>query len=933
MDNRREIRKFLLPAALVLFAAAQSFGIDAGRALSRVSFSPDSLAVSDSTAPAMDSLTDALDSIAIVPNPDTLSAVTEGLADSTGASGTVSDSTSGEGFDDDFGDFLEAEEDSVPQISVLDTLTIPEGLDTLDPFKFKYFKAIKDSATLVMTRDSLLAIPDSVELFRLDSLYTKDSSEVAAWKFAQWYASLDKDGLKKYHFQKKMEAKMHRMDSVLNLKEEKMARRDSIRTDTPRILETYVLPDSMLYKRIVTWTHDSDFNNVETFDLDTSYNFHFNDYPFYRNDVKATYLGVAGSAAQTYNWFKREHTEGAGFYDPYTVYSYNKENLPQYNTKTPYTELAYWGNLFTTKQKAEDDIKILTTQNITPATNVTLEYHRYGGGGWLQHEKTDNRTFVFSGNHIGKKYVMHAGYIFNSVKRNENGGIVDNKWIRDTLVDPKEIETRLASAEASNKLKKNTIFLDQTYRIPFSFINNIKTKKLMDAQLYVRDSLALTLDSAALANYDSTTFVKIKDSLATNNSDLTSAFIGTSSEYSVYVKSYKDALRSSDKTGSELYGGNFFLNPAKTADSLRFLNIDNKIFLKLQPWSRDAIVSNVNAGVGDRIRNWYSFQPGSYLKPANNVIKNSLYAYAGAGGQFKDYLTWNAKGWYGFAGYEMNDMSLEADAELRFKPFRRDRNSPMIFGARFETSLREPDWYQQHLYANHARWDNEFTKTSVTRIEGHFSIPRWKLDAEVGYALLANNIYYDSLSVIRQNATPMSVLSASLHKDFALSIFHFDHNILFQMSSNEEVLPLPMLAARLRYYIQFNVKKNVMQMQLGANATMSTRWYEQGYNPALGVFYNQRTEQYGMCPYIDVFANVQWKRCCIYVRYVNLNMGWPSARADFFSAHNYIMPERCLRLGIFWPFYTLSESAVSSKGGAAGGRGASGGRGAAGRMR
>ena len=78
-----------------------------------------------------------------------------------------------------------------------------------------------------------------------------------------------------------------------------------------------------------------------------------------------------------------------------------------------------------------------------------------------------------------------------------------------------------------------------------------------------------------------------------------------------------------------------------------------------------------------------------------------------------------------------------------------------------------------------------------------------------------------------------------LKKDFRLWKFHLDHRALFQLSSNPDVMPLPMLALDFRYYLQFDVVKNVMQMQIGADGRFTTKWYAPAYNPALGVFHRQ----------------------------------------------------------------------------------------------
>ena len=109
-----------------------------------------------------------------------------------------------------------------------------------------------------------------------------------------------------------------------------------------------------------------------------------------------------------------------------------------------------------------------------------------------------------------------------------------------------------------------------------------------------------------------------------------------------------------------------------------------------------------------------------------------------------------------------------------------------------------------------------------------------------------------------------------------------------------------------------------MQMQIGANVTYNTNWYAPGYSPALGMFYNQKVEKYGNCPYIDAFVNIQWKRACIFVKFVNVGMGWPMEHADYFSAHGYIRPQRAFKLGIFWPFY-MQPGRNKSVGNAGGG--------------
>ena len=893
---KRFLAKIWVPLLLVTMAAIQSFGIDASRAV------------------GLRKLTDSLSHNNL--------ADTTSLKDSIVADSTIN-----------------------LILTARDTIKAPDSLKHTDPLKYRYYIAIKDSTTRAQVRDSLIAAGDTLELNRLDSLYIKDSTDVAKAAFDAWYSSLTKKERKKYDMEQALPALIAAQNRKLAQKDSIKAVKDSIIAAKPRILSTFAVPDSMHYKRIITWEHDRHFHNVKLKELDTTYNYRFNDYPFFKGDaVNSTWLGVVGSPEESYDYFKREGDDNAIFYAPYQTYSYNPQTALQFNTKTPYTELAYWGTLFANKEKEESNVQILTTQNITPELNFTLEYRRYGSNGMLRREDTDNRSVLMATNYMGKKYLMHAGYIYNRIERSENGGITDQSWIRDTLVDAREIDVHLK--DASNRLKKNTLFLDQLYRIPFSFLDDSQSRKEKKQQRMVRDSIMNSGDSLAIAAYikkereDSIALASQIDT-AVIAADVTTAFIGHSSEYSVFRKTYQDKISASDVAGREFYHDRFYINPTQSLDSMRVMKFENRAFIRLQPWKNDGIVSRIDAGIGDKLLNYFTFKPEDYLSGSSNVLLNSVYAYAGANGRFKKYMEWDAKGQYTFLGHEINDFDINANLSFNVYPFRRHKNSPLTFNAHFETSLKEPDYYQQHIYTNHYRWDNDFSKISETKAEASLSIPRWQMGASFGYALLNNNIYYDTLGIVRQNTEPMSVITASLKKNFKVWKLHFDHKALLQFSSNEEVMPLPLLALNFRYYLQLDVVDNVMQMQIGANGTYTTKWYLPAYNPVLGVFHNQNETKYGNCPYIDAFVNIQWKRACIFIKAINVNMGWPCKSADYFTAAGYIAPQRAVKFGISWPFYmqpgnnkstTKGASAANGKSSGRGGSGMPGGRSSAGGM-
>ena len=746
--------------------------------------------------------------------------------------------------------------------------------------------------------DSLFAFSDSTVLALADEWHLEDSTLIEKNIFEHWYAGLTPKERKKYDKEAMAPILLARKDSIADAKEARKAYRDSVFKATPRILSTYFLPDSMQYKRIVSWTHSRDFHDLTLLDADKAedFNYRFNDYPFLRKDVNATWLGTAGSPVLYNNFFNRSSEEGESFYDVLEPWTFSASSLPMYNTKTAYTELAYYGTLLESEQKASHNIHIMTTQNIMPEWNVTVGYDRYGSEGMLANERVANKTLYAHTSYLGEKYLLHAGYISNNVSQKENGAIVDNFWIRDTTVDTREVNVYLT--DASSRTVKKTLFLDQQYRIPLTFIKDLFKKKDKAPEVMAMVDQEEEMDPEDLHPEVEEPEMPV-DSVALAE-NVTTAFIGHSSEFTRIYRLYNDNMNTS--LAKQYYSYIAYLNPSTSSDSLGVTKFDNKVFIRLQPWAKEAIVSKLDIGAGLDIKH-YALEDPSYLyKPKSNAWTDT-YIYAGAQGQFKNYFQWNALGHFSLMGNEAGDFDVSANALFQFYPFRRARTSPIILNLGFSTSLDEPGYYVQHMMVNHFKWENSFDKISTSKFQGTLSIPRWELEASVNYALLVNNIYYDANSLPVQNTDPMSILSVTLDKNLELFKFlHLDHRVLFQLSSNQEVVPLPMMSANARYYVQFGIN-NAMTMQLGANIFYYTKYNLQRWNPNVGVFYNQTSTEYGNAPYIDLFANMKWQNACVFVKWENAGMGWPLDTADYFSADGHIRTPRIFKLGLFWPFH------------------------------
>ena len=637
------------------------------------------------------------------------------------------------------------------------------------------------------------------------------------------------------------------------------AQRDSIR-NAPRMMESYFFPDSLRYKRIIVWTHDRYLNDPILSTLDTLMNHTLHDYAFQKNDVGASYLGVAGSATLTHNYFKRQRLERFDPYDPYLGETFTPETLPFYNAKSPYTELSYAGTLFANKLKEETNIEVIHTQNLTPEFNFSLAYKRFGGKGMLANEATDTRSFTIGANYLGTRYAMHAGYLYNKVRRNDNGGVSDEYWIRDTTVDDVRI-VPIYLQKASSMIKNNTFFITQMYGVPIRFSKS--------------DTLGI--------------------------GEGTMMYLGHAGTFATYSRLYQDQIGRSENLARDFYHQNFYYHPETSRDSIRTRIIDNRFFIRLQPWARDAIVSKIDGGIGYELISNYSFSPEHYVTGPKDQIENNLYFYAGASGIFRKYFAWNALGRLDYMGYYQGDISIKGN--VRFSAYPIDQGVHLIGNLSMEN--RTPDRHTQYYFGNHHRWDLNFGKITETKIGATLSIPKWNLEGFFGYSILTNAIYYDTLGLPQQSGDIINIMTASLTKNFRVWKFHFDHRILLQLSSNQEQIPLPLLSANLRYYFQVTLVKNVLTAQLGADATAHTAYFAPAYDPDTGRFRVQNDRKIGDYPYIDAFVNLTWKRATIFVKYINVAMPWPNG--DYFSALHYIRPQKAIKFGMTWPFYIMPQ--------------------------
>ncbi len=635
-------------------------------------------------------------------------------------------------------------------------------------------------------------------------------------------------------------------------------------------LESYFFNDSIRALPNFQWTVKRDYNRVELQPMDTTLTDWRIDYPIYRKGVGNLSVGALGQASMPTDYFERSTSQEFTFAQPYDAYTYRMENVPFYNLKKPYLQMTYLES--GQKKYREENFGVTVGHNISPTTGFNINYKARGTRGQYDWSRTKNHNLSVAFSHTGKRYSVHAAYYNNLIEQRENGGVVGEWAIVDTTFElPSGVPMKLSKSQAENKYRNNGFFVVQSYGIPL---------------------LPVTESDFSIAH-------------------LPAVYIGHSFEYNAWSKVYSDIRATyTNERGDKDENGNFvptegsyypnwYINPQQTRDSIYERRISNRLFVQAQPWNRDGVVGTLNGGVGFDLHTYSqlamkSFVTGQYEK----TKKTSVFFYGSVDGKIRRYVDWGADVKFYPSGYRGGDLSVGGHLKLTAKIKQR----PLILEGSFRMERRSPAFWQENLFSNHYVWFTPLNKETDTRFEVRLSIPDNAFEVGLKQGVVDDKIYYGADSLITQASGAVSLTSVYARKDFRIGGLHLDHRVLLQWSSDQEVVPVPLLSAYLSYYYEFWVVRNVLRLQIGADCRYNTEYYAPGYNPALSAFFNQREVETGNYPYTDLFITGKWKRMRIFLKYQHVNVGLYGGNR-YFSAAGYPLNPGMFKIGISWGFY------------------------------
>lgn len=187
-----------------------------------------------------------------------------------------------------------------------------------------------------------------------------------------------------------------------------------------------------------------------------------------------------------------------------------------------------------------------------------------------------------------------------------------------------------------------------------------------------------------------------------------------------------------------------------------------------------------------------------------------------------------------------------------------------------------------------------------THLGGVFELPKRKTKLHAAVENLTSYIYFNEKGLPVQHAGNVQVLSVDLKQDVRLGVFNLENNAVYQVSSNQDVLPLPTLTLfhNLYYYDKWFVD---LYPQIGVNVRYHTKYFAPSYMPAIAQFYNQKEIEIGNYPVINAYANFHLKKARFFFEYNNLGRFF--LKDWGFNMPLYPINKPMFKVGLSWNFY------------------------------
>ena len=598
------------------------------------------------------------------------------------------------------------------------------------------------------------------------------------------------------------------------------------------------------YRFVKTWQISDRLATADSIPVDTIHQNYQISNPIDRFSIANSFNGNLGSPIQSKLYFDRPEITDFIFSNAYFPYLMNVKSATFYNTKTPYSNIDY--NTGGTTFRDEDHIKFLFTANANKKLNfgTTLDYI-YATG---EYKDQSSKRFSGSlfGSYLGKHYSATGFVATNNMSNYENGGTRDSILINPEGIATKDIQTRLLGY---SNYKQNQIYYNHQYSVGFERAVRINEDSVrMDYVPVTRFAHTIKLDDVRKRYYEpitDTTFYK-----------------------------------------------NTYFPKIQTNDSSALQTLTNTVSISLVEEFNKWMPFGLTAFVENEIQR-YTFNKDTLIdKMYQSTTKIGGVLSKQRGQIFK----YNILGELSLIGYKAGNFRLEGNVGGFFKLW----NDSISLVANGFVRNESASYFLQHYESNHFIWNNDFSNIYRTHIGGTFSIPTRLFSLNVNVENVTKYIYFNSDALPTQYSGNIQILAANLKQNFHVGKFWLENNVVYQVSSQQSLLPLPALTLYHNLYYD-DIWFKVLSMQVGVNVRYHSAYYAPSYMPATGQFYSQSKIMIGNYPVMSAYLNFHLKRTRFFFEYYHVNQLF--MKGAYFSMPNYPINPTITKIGVSWNFY------------------------------
>ncbi len=531
------------------------------------------------------------------------------------------------------------------------------------------------------------------------------------------------------------------------------------------------------------------------------------------------------------------------FVNNYKAYIFSPLDIKYYNIKKPYTDVTY---ISSQKKKEEQYLNLLHTQNINSKTNVGISYHLITAKDMANssNQNSNSNNFVVFASHIGKRYILHTALINNKIRIFENGGMQDTGSFNIKNIS-------YFFNNAVSQIGVRNFFISHQYKIG-------KTNVIMINDSTFNKTFTEKMSLTHVLNYQSS-----------------------------FHKFYKATL--TDNYFSELNFNNTFTN-----DSVHYNKISNVFQIKSKKYAIGKYNFSGNIGVENEILSFYNFT--EYLIANKNKYKTNNNLIVSLNKIKIRNFDADVKLKYCLAGYNLAD--LEMITTFKTAPILSiDSASSLQLEIKYEH--KEPSYYIQQYFSNHNKWTNEFKKQKNISLSISFLSPR-VLNLQINNYFIYDYIYFDTLSKPSQYDKSLFVNNISIGKQIKFWKIKSNSKIIIQNISNQEIINLPILLFYNSTYIEGQILRKSLFINLGYDFYYTTEHYSYNYNPSTGLLYQNLSYRAGGYPMLSTFLKMKIRNAILFFSVENII----AASTEEYQQNitQYHFQEIFYRFGVKWWF-------------------------------